>query len=281
MDRTVFVVSLLFCLAACVLAARSLPTESQLPAPLTAIPSARVSALDGSTMVYVPAGDFIMGSADSDVEPEADTKPQHAVYLDAFWIDRAEVTNAAYSRCIAAGPCQSSALLVNDARPEHADHPVQGVTWDMARTYCEWAGRRLPTEAEWEKAARGTDERQYPWGNTLPDPTRANYTSNIGTGSNGHVTQVGSFHAGASPYGAVDMAGNLWEWVADWYSDTYFAASPRANPRGPATGAFRACRGGSWNSPAADIRVTNRGMNDPSHCDGLVGIRCACSAGQC
>lgn len=108
----------------------------------------------------------------------------------------------------------------------------------------------------------------------------ANFKAEIGKGSNGQVAKVGSYPAGASPYGALDMAGNLWEWVEDWYSNTYYASSPRLNPRGPLTGAFRACRGGSWDSPANDIRVTNRGMSDPNQCDGLVTIRCAGFVGQ-
>ena len=226
-------------------------------------------------LVYVRAGDFLMGSEESDADADPDSKPQHTVALSAFWIDRTEVTNGMYVRCVKGGGCGILASLVVDEKPEDAEFPVQGATWEMALDYCVWAGRRLPTEAEWEKAARGTDGRLYPWGNAEPDSSRANYKAEIGTGLNGRVAQVGSYSGGASPYGALDMAGNLWEWVADWYDATYYAGSPRFHPQGPSTGAYRACRGGSWNSLAGDIRVTNRGMADPQHCDGLVGIRCA------
>ncbi len=259
--------------------------QAQPVASTVSIPGSRPTPIvnrNGMTMVYIPAGEFLMGSDDSDPAAEPDEKPQHLVFLNAFWIDRTEVTQAMYARCIHSGSCDNP-LYWNIADLEssaNADYPIAGITWDMARSYCEWAGQRLPSEAEWEKAARGTDGRLYPWGNTPPKSNRLNFKAEILSTSNATTARVGNYPSGTSPYGALDMAGNVWEWVADWYSDTYYAHSPRTNPPGPATGAYRACRGGSWNSMTADVRVAVRGMADPQHCDGLVGVRCALDASQ-
>jgi formylglycine-generating enzyme required for sulfatase activity len=199
--------------------------------------------IDGALLVFVPAGEFTMGSDDGN----SDEQPAHTVYLDAFAIDRTEVTNAQYARCVQAGACRppgssSSYTRANYfADPRYADHPVIYVSWDDARAYCAWAGRRLPTEAEWEKAARGTDGRTYPWGDEW-DASKAN-TSEAGPGD---TTPVGAYPQGASPYGALDMAGNVWEWVADWYGEDYYRESPGENPLGPASGTNRVVRGGSW-----------------------------------
>ncbi len=223
-------------------------------------------------LLYVPAGEFRMGSAGTEQDAQLDEQPQHAVYLDAFWIDRTEVTNAMYAKCIQAGACQppwqsSSSQFGN---PRFANYPVAGMTWLRAKAYCEWAGRRLPTEAEWEKAARGTDGRLYPWGNAVPNSQLLNFDAALG-----NTVEVGSYPAGASPYGALDMAGNLWEWVADWYQHDYYAHSPSTNPPGPEPQAYHSCRGGSWNSSAPFVRAAYRGNDDPGKCDGLAGIRCA------
>ena len=188
-----------------------------------------VSPIDGMKMVYVPAGEFQMGSEDG----EDDEKPVHTVYLDAFWIDQTEVTNTMYARCVEAGACGSF------GSSEFDDYPVSSL-WQDARNYCEWVNRRLPTEAEWEKAARGTDERMYPWGNTI-DESYANYSQNVGG-----TTPVGSYEKGVSFYGAYDMAGNESEWVADWFDENYYSTSPSSNPLGPNSGEFRVARGGSW-----------------------------------
>ena len=178
---------------------------------------------DSAVMVYVPAGDFLMGSPAGQGDEEE--QPQHTVYLDAFWIDRTEVTNAQYNQCVASGVCTGG-----NAAPEWAKYPVTDISWNQAQAYCSWAESRLPTEAEWEKAARGTDGRMYPWGEGI-DCNRVRYD---GEGCSGSVVlPVGSVPAGASPYGALDMAGNVAEWVTDWWDPNYYKISPRENPPGP------------------------------------------------
>ncbi len=220
-------------------------------------------------MVYVPEGEFLMGSADSDPDAGSDEKPQHTVYLDAFWIDKTEVTNAAFALCVQAGACQTTGADFS----EKPNHPVVAVSWNDAAAYCEWAGRRLPTEAEWEKAARGTDGRIYPWGDGAPDATLLNYNGNIGG-----TTEVGSYPDGASPYGALDMAGNVWEWANDWYDSSYYSNSPSENPQGPSTGDARVLRGGSWVNEARNVRVSNRGRGYPDYrFVGSGGFRCSFS----
>ena len=236
----------------------------------------QISGKDGMVLLYIPAGEFLMGSAENDSLAGQDEKPQHRVYLDAFWIDQTEVTNAMYAKCVQASACQPPYSIASYTfhtyygDPQYDRYPAAWITWERARTYCAWAGRRLPTEAEWEKAARGSDGRLYPWGNAAPDPSLLNFKAGIGD-----TTAVGNYPAGASPYGALDMAGNLWEWVADWYSHSYYASAPAINPSGPAPQAYHACRGGSWNSTAEMVRAAARGNDDPGRCDGIVGIRCA------
>jgi formylglycine-generating enzyme required for sulfatase activity len=180
-----------------------------------------------------------MGSTDNDQDADPDEKPQHKVYLDAFWIDRTEVTSAQYKKCVQDGKCKAPSHA-NDSSLNGDNQPVVGVDWNDAKTYCEWAGRQLPTEAQWEKAARGTDGRIYPWGNTAPDSNRLNFSSQIGK-----TTEVGKYPAGASYYSAYDMAGNVWEWVADWYDDKYYdsSAAKSPNPQGPASGQYRVLQG--------------------------------------
>jgi serine/threonine-protein kinase len=250
------------------------------PSPLLTKPpetvEQQISDKDGMVLLYVPAGEFLMGSAETDSGANNDEKPQHRVYLDAFWIDQTEVTNAMYAKCVQAGACQppsSTASYTFHAYygdSQYDRYPVAWITWERARSYCEWAGRRLPTEAEWEKAARGTDGRLYPWGNAAPNPTLLNFKAEVGD-----TTAVGNYPTGASPYGVLDMAGNLWEWVADWYDHSYYPRSPVRNPAGPSPQAYHACRGGSWNSAAEMVRAVARGNADPGRCDGIVGIRCA------
>ena len=169
---------------------------------------------DGMLLLYVSEGDFLMGNLDP-TSPH-DEQPQHRVYLDAFWIDQTEISNALYGKCVEAGNC----LAIISPRPDrlqHPDYPVQGATWGDAEAYCERVGRRLPTEAEWEKAARGVHGALFPWGNDLPNESSANFNRQLGD-----VVPVGSYPEGASPYGALDMAGNVYEWVQDWYSEDYF-----------------------------------------------------------
>jgi len=176
---------------------------------------------DNSVMVYVPAGEFIMGSDERD----GNEQPMHTVYLDAFYIDKTAVTNAQYRKCVEAGACDAPRETTDYDNADYAQHPVVYVNWFQAKAYCEWVGKRLPTEAEWEKAARGTDGRKYPWGNTF-DGSRLNFCDknctlswkdpSVDDGYTG-TAPVGSYPVGASPYGALDMAGNVYAWVADWY----------------------------------------------------------------
>jgi formylglycine-generating enzyme required for sulfatase activity len=249
-------------------------------------------SLDDAPMVYVPAGEFLMGATDADVKAQDDEKPQHTVYLDAFWIDRTEVTNAQFVRFLNTmgehqvaceghqcaelkeGEDADSHILVRSGRyevePGFEEHPVIEVTWYGAQAYCQWAGVRLPTEAEWEKAARGVDGWMYPWGNSAPDCNKEQYGDCRGT-----TVPVGSKPAGASPYGALDMAGNVWEWVSDWYDPTYYGSSPTENPLGLTSGEEKVFRGGSWGYLWMFTRTTERGCNHTWCAGPNIGFRCA------
>ncbi len=244
--------------------ATALPT--QMPPSPTVIPSPtleaiRISAKDGMTQLFIPAGKFTMGGLD--VQRENDELPAHEVYINAFWIDQVEVTNGMYNLCVQSGECNPPVQIRSDNRneyfgnPEFQDYPVVYVTWGDANQYCTWAGRRLPSEAEWERAARGDDKRNYPWGDELPNEYNSNSQNFIGD-----TSRVGSYAEGASPFGALDMAGNVWEWVADFYRMDYYAKSPTENPPGPlSTEVFtvmRVIRGGSFQDDGLDLRVSNR-----------------------
>jgi formylglycine-generating enzyme required for sulfatase activity len=233
---------------------------------------------DGMVMVYVLEGDFTMGSNTNDVE-----KPIHTVYLDAFWIDQTEVTNKMYALCVAAGKCNppsdSSSYTRSNyyGNSEYDDYPVIYVSWNDASAYCAWAGSdvygvRLPTEAEWEKAARGTDGRTYPWGEGI-DCQKANYNGSCV----GDTSLVGSYESGKSPYGVYDLAGNVWEWVADWYSANYYSTLRDGvhNPTGPASGDYRVLRGGSWLSYVNFARSAFRYGSDPTYSGNYFGFRCS------
>jgi len=220
-------------------------------------------------MVYVPAGEFTMGSD----EGYSDEQPVHSVYLDAFYSDKTEVTNAQYRKCVEAGACEEPGWpgCWDDSDFNAPDQPVVCVTWYQAQDYCEWAGARLPTEAEWEKAARGTDGRTYPWGDEWHD----DYANWCCEKEYGYAAPVGSFPAGASPYGALDMMGNVWEWVADWYWKNYYSQSPGRNPPGPDSGEKRVLHGGSWGNDPSFVRSANRYGNAPDYRNNFVGFRCA------
>lgn len=248
------------------------------PTPTLSIINSTVSEKDGMTLLYVPAGEFMMGSDDGQV----DESPVHTVYLDAFWIDKTEVANSMYAKCVRDSKCNlpsSSTSYTRDSYygdSEFDSFPVIYVSWDDAVNYCSWAGRRLPTEAEWEKAARGTDARVYPWGDNITC-SYANYWGKR-NGCAGDTTEVGKYPNGASPYGALDMAGNVWEWVSDWYSKTYYDSSPVSNPLGPETGEYRFLRGGSWEFDDYFLRSAYRDRYIPGLKYNNVGFRCAMDA---
>jgi len=224
-------------------------------------------------MMFIPAGEFTMGRNGS----FANQYPTHTVTLDAYWMDQTEVTNAMYAKCVEAGMCNPPKRNVSSTRnsyygnSEYDDYPVIYVDWNMAKTYCEWAGARLPTEAEWEKAARGTDGRTFPWGEDL-DCNKANYSDCVGD-----TSMVGSYDYGKSPYGLFDMAGNVWEWVADWYDSNYYSISPSLNPQGPTSGTVHVLRGGSWYFDGWDATSAHRLNIDPFSIINFDGFRCALS----
>jgi formylglycine-generating enzyme required for sulfatase activity len=224
----------------------------------------RSAKADGMAQVFIPDGSFQMGGVDSDAQP--DEKPLHKVTLTGFWMDKVEVTNYMYSLCVQAGACDPPREFKSATRdnyftsPDFQDYPVIYVSWQDANNYCTWAGRRLPTEAEWEYAARGSaDYRRFPWGEESPTNSLANYDYQFGD-----TTRVGSFPSGASPFGVLDLAGNVWEWVSDFYSPTYYSGAPEANPTGPVAGANgprKVIRGGSWADGFKELRVSNRGFS--------------------
>lgn len=255
-------------------------TETLTPTPPeatdTPLPSPTEESGGGEipNMVLIPAGQFQMGSPAG----AADELPVHTVVLDAYYIDLYEVTNANYAACVDEGVClppSQSASLTRESyygNYDFVDYPVIFVDWSMAQTYCEWRGGSLPTEAQWEKAARGDDMRTYPWGEGI-DCTLANLWIDGSTCVRDTV-MVGSYPSGISPYGLFDMAGNVWEWVLDWFDPGYYANSPAENPTGPPSGELRVLRGGSHGGGPIQQRTTTRGRQLPSKGYDYAGFRC-------
>jgi len=250
------------------------PTATPTPRPVTPmLPAGTERVIGGAPMVFVPAGEFLMGSSDADSDADYTEKPQHKVYLDAFWIDKFEVTNALYKRCVDAGGCSAPQAIRPYIRypyygnSQYDNYPVLTDLWNDAAVFCEWAKKQLPTEAQWEKAARGTDGRIYPWGNSFNK-----HMLNSSEGGRGDIAAVGSYPLGASPCGAMDMAGNVMEWVADWYNSNYYRNSPSRNPTGPSSGSYRVLRGGMWWGIAACVRTAARGTETAKWCS--IGFRC-------
>ncbi|HKR79680.1 MAG TPA: SUMF1/EgtB/PvdO family nonheme iron enzyme [Nitrospira sp.] len=239
-------------------------------------PPAASKEFDPVPMVVIPAGDFLMGSAEGKGRP--DEWPQRSVYLDAFAIDQVEVTNERYMAFVTAtghrnppNPYGTGQLMSSKGIEQL---PVVQTTWYDAKAYCGWVKKRLPTEAEWEKAARGEDGRKFPWGNEVPTPRRANFDREWADEKT--LYPVGSFPDGDSPYGVQDMAGNAREWVSDWYDADYYKHAPDRNPQGPdKKGVVRSIRGGSWRSPLADITASARGRGGFALQTHGTGFRCA------
>jgi formylglycine-generating enzyme required for sulfatase activity len=265
--------------------------------------------VDDAVMVYVPRGEFVMGSSDDQVRYSiqlceedgvrifgegamcfpadfADETPAHAVILDGFWIDRTEVTNRQYERCVEAGVCTPPTEMGSFTRDAYFgesaydDYPVMWVVWEQAATYCDWVGARLPTEAEWGYAARGPNSRIFPWGNTF-DGTRLNYcdaSCELGIADDAFddgypdTAPVGSYPSGASWCGALDMAGNVREWVSDWYGT--YQGQQQQNPAGAEPGRLLVSRGGSWYDLPTNVRSEKRGQNTPDFSAYKLGIRC-------
>ncbi len=261
----------------------SQPMTAQLYLPMVTVGILTIDPTEEA--VFIPAGVFQMGCDVSNPAENGCTTfplqnhelPLHTVYLDAYYIDRHEVTNARYTVCVEAGVCKAPADNKSWTRPSYydnpdfADYPVINVTWHQAATFCTWVGKRLPTEAEWEKASRGnSDTRMFPWGNDAPNCTKANYADCVGD-----TNRVGSYPSGASSYNVIDMAGNVWEWVNDWYDANYYSMSPGSNPQGPETGWYRVMRGGDSRHSDERIRSANRNRRYPDSGSNNGGFRCA------
>lgn len=261
--------------------------------PSLGIGSSLIRLSDGMVMMYIPAGEFTMGVNMEEAAAEcaktrgecesiwfSDESPPHLVTLDAYWMDQIEVTNAMYVLCVNAGVCAPPRLTGSELveeyydNPAYADYPVVYIPWKQADNYCRWAGGRLPTEAEWEKAARGTDGRIFPWGNARPSCSLSNYNPFFGGLCSGDVSAARSYPEGQSPYQILNMAGNVAEWVLDWYDPNYYSISPYSNPQGPADGLAKILRGGSWYFDEDFVRTTYRYKQDARYYYSFTGFRC-------
>ncbi len=228
---------------------------------------------EGREMVQISEGPFVMGSRDNDSDP--DEKPEHQAYLKTYFIDKHEVTQDSYDRFLKMTKRVKRKIEVFEGDPAKLlkpESPAIAVTWDDAEAYCKWAGKRLPTEAEWEKAARGEGKRRYPWG----DEFVVGY-ANIDGSEDGfqYLASPGSFESGRSPFGIYDMTGNVGEWVADFYDENFYRSSPYRDPKGPDQGEQRVIRGGSWRETKRNVRSSKRFQAKPWRHDITVGFRCA------
>ncbi|MHC1784997.1 MAG: formylglycine-generating enzyme family protein [Anaerolineaceae bacterium] len=258
------------------------PTATQIPTPTPepAVGTVQVSPIDGMEMVYIPMGSFWMGAQDTDTLAQFQEKPLHEVMVSGFWMDRELITNGMYMRCVESGRCTAPVghddINTNYGKGEYLNYPTVYISWDQADVYCHAVGRRLPTEAEWEKAARGTDGRIYPWGDNPPDGELANFNDAFSG-----VQAIGRYLKGASPYGVLDMAGNAREWVHDWFSETYYGESAAiavpVDPTGPEEGSEKVLRGGSFTDAEIYLRTTSRLKHVPYSPGDNRGFRCAFS----
>ncbi|MEE8259816.1 MAG: SUMF1/EgtB/PvdO family nonheme iron enzyme [Nitrospinaceae bacterium] len=248
-------------------------------------PPKKVAPSSYSGMVFIPQGSFEMGSRKSlrELDPvaifQADRHmlgpedPAHEVILDAYYIDLYEVTNADFKKYLEATGSKTLPRYWKDAHFNQPTQPVVGTTWKEAQACCQSKNKRLPTEAEWEKAARGKRPVKYPWGNEEPDKTRLNFNNQIGK-----TSPVGSFPEGKSDYGVFDLSGNVAEWVQDWHFPEYYLFSPKENPPGPDKGHYKIIRGGNWKNNAEDVRLTYRNATVPKARSKTVGFRCVADA---
>ena len=265
------------------------PTDTPLPAPTPTlgIGSTRIRPTDGMTMIFVPAGEFLMGIDAGGWGPGVLESPQHLVALDAFLIDQTEVTNGQYKICVEAGVCKppkensSFSHVTYFGDDGFDDYPVIHVSWYQALSYCNWAGGRLPSEEEWEFAARATDGRIYPWGNEF-DGSLLNYcdvnctlaeADRLFNDGYGDTAPVGNYPKGASWCGALDMLGNVWEWVMDWM-DLYPGHPTGERPSSLSPNTFRVIRGGGWDTNQGHIYTAHRNWLNPVHVHDSVGFRC-------
>lgn len=272
------------------------PTNTISPSPSmtftpTIINKVITNPRDNAIIIKIPASEFVMGS-----DPETDPYfwgaegPSHHVFLDSYWIYKHEVTNKMYAECVAEEQCPKPVYDSSETRkeyfgnPDYDDYPVINVTWIGAQSYCVWAGGKLPTEAQWEKAARGDqDQRLFPWGDTPATDTQANFCDKEcpidprdKDKYDGYrdTAPIGSYPDGVSFYGLMDTAGNVWEWVYDYFNPGYYQVSPEKNPLGPDSSRHRVIRGGGWNNPSAGVRIVQRTGLNPSLTETTVGFRC-------
>ena len=245
--------------------------------------STEIEGKDGAPMVLVPEGVFPMGVPKAARDGGIDERPNHDVFLDTFYIDKYEVTNGRYLQFVTETGHRTpqhpsdpqKGIWQGNIMPESIiDLPVINVDWYDADAYCKWAGKRLPTEAEWEKAAKGPNDWRFPWGDVEPTDRHLNYNQVTWRGE-ATLVPVGIYEKGKSPYGAYDMAGNVWEWVADWYEADYYSKSPDRNPKGPQTGGYKVLRSSGWQGETPQARIFTRIRSKPLDRNHSTGFRCA------